>query len=594
MRDPGSPPIPSLSLLAALLVLANLGPESVLGAVNFNFEQRYFVEPGFIAADHAILVADGEFHLIYTVGRQGEGWGEPGNMVDFGHASSPDLVDWTVHPHVIPIDPPGWKERNVWAPHIMRSFGIEYLIYYTGVDSTITQQIGVAYSDDLFDWSESSNNPIYKPDTTWADWQPGQWSNCRDPFVMRLSSGRYAMLTTASTKPGYQGIPEARGAIGLAYGDFWGQWRDSGAPLFINDSFRVIESTYMVERNGIFYLFYNEGGVPGIHYMTSSERFSGWDKSNAQLFEFDGFAAEVFERNNQWLFARVRDGLWDGLSILGIKVDPLTWDGGTPIIGEQNRLFDNWTIISGDAFDLQPTFGDQPAERNGYPSNIEGFFWIATAEQHAGPLAWGCPGCPPDESRTGILRSNEFVIEDDYLAFRMGGGDDIDNLYLSLHLVGGGELRRVTGHGSDVMLDRSWDVRQYIGRSVYLEIADLSATGHVNIDWIHGTDTPPVTGVADQPVAAITPLRALALATPGPAPHRFRITLDRAAPLRLSLFDASGRQVRAVDLGRFDAGVSEVSWDGRANDGVRVPHGVYFYRLDAPHAEARGRLVLVP
>jgi hypothetical protein len=193
-----------------------------------------------------------------------------------------------------------------------------------------------------------------------------------------------------------------------------------------------------------------------------------------------------------------------------------------------------------------------------------------------------------------VLRSNTFTIDRDFLTFRIGGGRDIDNLHLTLHLAGGGELFRASGHDAESMRDAAWDVENLRGQQVYLEIADLSVTGHLNVDWIQGTDTPPVIGVADQPAAALTPLRVIPLASPGPAPSRFRVTLDRQAPLQFVIFDASGRPVRSIDLGRVAAGEHQVTWDGRVENGRHAPRGVYFYRLAAPHAEARGRLVLVP
>ena len=44
-----------------------------------------------------------------------------------------------------------------------------------------------------------------------------------------------------------------------------------------------------------------------------------------------------------------------------------------------------WTIVEGDAFDFQPTFGDNPTARGrGQPSEHEGDWWIGTYEKYQG------------------------------------------------------------------------------------------------------------------------------------------------------------------------------------------------------------------
>ena len=58
------------------------------------------------------------------------------------------------------------------------------------------------------------------------------------------------------------------------------------------------------------------------------------------------------------------------------------------------------------------------------PSNVEGHFWINSAELHAGPIVWGEPESPPNNGLTGIMRSREFTIGADYMVLRVGGGND--------------------------------------------------------------------------------------------------------------------------------------------------------------------------
>ena len=103
----------------------------------------------------------------------------------------------------------------------------------------------------------------------------------------------------------------------------------------------------------------------------------------------------------------------------------------------------------------------------------------------------------------------------------------------------------------------------------------LVATGVLHVR------TPP-TGVGDGAGAV------LALAPPVPNPSgertRFSFTLPTATtgdtPTRLVVFGADGRRVRGLVDDVLEAGVHEVTWDLRAEDGARVSAGVYFARLE--------------
>jgi hypothetical protein len=58
-------------------------------------------------------------------------------------------------------------------------------------------------------------------------------------------------------------------------------------------------------------------------------------------------------------------------------------------------------------------------------------------------------------------------------------------------------------------------------------------------------------------------------------------TLDRDAMVRMAVFDAGGRQVRALVQTSQGAGDYQIRWDGRDDAGDRVTQGIYFYRLQA-------------
>lgn len=88
-------------------------------------------------------------------------------------------------------------------------------------------------------------------------------------------------------------------------------------------------------------------------------------------------------------------------------------------------------------------------------------------------------------------------------------------------------------------------------------------------------------GVAGQDAPAVTGgLRAYP--NPFNPATTLSISLPAAGWTRLTIYDATGRQVRALVDGRRAAGLHEVVWDGRDGNGVALPSGVYFSRLTLP------------
>lgn len=585
-------------LLIALVLFAGLGSVESPAAepVRFDFEQRYFLDPGRIASDHTLVFHDGRYHLFFTVGNQGEGWMMPGNMIDFGHATSTDLIHWEIEEPVLTILPDTWRNRNLWAPHIERGPDGVFQLYYTGVDSTIVQQSGLATSTDLYNWVDADPDSVYHPNPSWAAWQYGTWSNGRDPFVFQLDNV-YAMLTTASIRPEYLGLGN-RGAISMSFSIDGEHFTDAGAPMFINDTYLVLESTHMFRQGPLYYLFYHEQNVPGVRYMTSATPFEGWNKNTAQVLEAEAFAPEIVQGERDLLYTRVKDAMWKEQSILGVKIDPIRWNGITPQIGRQNRMFDDWVVVWGDAFQYQPTFGDRAADHTGMATNIEGLFSINTSEKHAGPLSWGCPECHPDPVPTGVLRSRAFRLTQPTISLRVGGGQNPDSTYVILRAFPSGvELQRATGRGSDFLFPVAWDVSPYVFDWVYLEIVDLARTGlfgHVSVDLIEETEAPPVAGAPESaPGARLSLVRVGP--TPSPGPFRFQFQLSGPSRLRLTVHDVLGRRVTERDLGPWPAGSGRVDWEARDANGEVLPAGIYFYRLaDGDRAASRGKLVLVP
>ncbi|NOT33668.1 MAG: T9SS type A sorting domain-containing protein [Candidatus Eisenbacteria bacterium] len=69
--------------------------------------------------------------------------------------------------------------------------------------------------------------------------------------------------------------------------------------------------------------------------------------------------------------------------------------------------------------------------------------------------------------------------------------------------------------------------------------------------------------------------------------------LPAAGHVRLAIYDLSGRRVRVLRDGQFEAGAHSTPWNGTNSTGERVPSGVYFYAIETPTESRRMKLVLL-
>jgi fructan beta-fructosidase len=138
--------------------------------------------------------------------------------------------------------------------------------------------------------------------------------------------------------------------------------------------------------------------------------------------------------------------------------------------------------------------------------------WIVTGEAFgSGPARGTLPGQMPVEGfegrglvnsfyqgdkTTGTLTSPKFIVQRKYLRFLIGGGNHPGETCINL-LVGGHVVRTASGPndrpgGSERLDWMQWDVAEWLGKEVTLEIVDrhTGGWGHINIDHILQTDQP--------------------------------------------------------------------------------------------------------
>jgi len=239
----------AVGTLCAVVVLVCLFPVNASSLVKFNFEQKYFNEKPLEILDHYVVEMNGEYHLFYLRGNP---------AVDIGHAKTIDFKNWETLDPV--LEPGTWDNLAMWAPHLILVPSVGWYMFYTGVNTSWAQQTGLAISTNLYTWHKSPW-PVYHPDPVWAEWDESTWCHGRDPHVME-HNGKYYMFVTAKTN-------NNQGAVGCAESDDLLSWNDIG-PIYVHDSWHVLESVFIMERNGKFHMFFTEEAVNGTSHVSSA------------------------------------------------------------------------------------------------------------------------------------------------------------------------------------------------------------------------------------------------------------------------------------------------------------------------------------
>nr|WP_269328032.1 hypothetical protein [Kineosporia mesophila] len=149
-----------------------------------------------------------------------------------GHASSADLVSWTVHEEALgPRGPGFFDESATWTGCVVRDAG-QWVMFYTGSrflhdepDHANVETVGRAVSPDLFTWT-ADPQVLLEADPRWyeklgdSSWPEEAW---RDPWVYPVSDG-WNMLITARSRPGEGFGDDDAGVLGRAWSPDLVRW----------------------------------------------------------------------------------------------------------------------------------------------------------------------------------------------------------------------------------------------------------------------------------------------------------------------------------------------------------------------------------
>ncbi|MBC2580221.1 glycoside hydrolase family 32 protein [Clostridium sp. DJ247] len=138
-----------------------------------------------------------------------------------------------------------------------------------------------------------------------------------------------------------------------------------------------------------------------------------------------------------------------------------------------------WTILSGNAF----THSDVTDFTTAQGGNEQTF------GQNGNYHLWGFKN--GGDAQTGVIKSENFVLDSGNMDFLLSGGNDINNLYVALcRASDGAELIKATGANSETYARTIWDsssLAQYVGTECYIKVVDNStgSFGHINLDDVN-------------------------------------------------------------------------------------------------------------
>ncbi|MBC9032904.1 family 43 glycosylhydrolase [Sphingomonas sp. JC676] len=173
----------------------------------------------------------------------------------FNAFSSPDLVHWTKHEHVIDVADIPWAGYAVWAPSVIEREG-RYYMFFGANDIQSDKElggIGLAVADrpegpfkdalgkPLIGAFHNGAQPIdpfvYRDDDGQVYLYYGGWQHCN---VVRLSA-------------------DMRSVIPFPDGSTYKQITPPG----------YVEGSFLIKRNGVYYLMWSEGGWTGPDYSVA-------------------------------------------------------------------------------------------------------------------------------------------------------------------------------------------------------------------------------------------------------------------------------------------------------------------------------------
>ncbi|MBN2023572.1 MAG: family 43 glycosylhydrolase [Pirellulales bacterium] len=263
--------------------------------------------------DHCLIHGPkGQWHLFGITGVMPI---KPTKERLFAHATAKTLLQqpWDKQPHALAYAPEApWRERHLWAPHVVERDGTYYMLYCAGDEDNSKYKLHLATSKDCRAWTRHPANPIVV-----------DGFDARDPFVTQWGD-KWVMYYTATTKP-----EGGNHCVAYVTSDDLIHWGNRGV-AFVDPSEGKwggpCESPQVVRRGDRYYLFLGPRDGNRIEYIGTDVYVSRdpyhW-RIEDRVGHLPAHAPEV---------VRDTDGKWYisdcGWGRRGVFLAPLVWNDG--------------------------------------------------------------------------------------------------------------------------------------------------------------------------------------------------------------------------------------------------------------------------
>jgi len=388
---------------------------------------------------NGMVFYQGEYHLFYQHYPDSNVWGP----MHWGHAVSADLVHWEHLPIALEPDSLGYifsgsvvvDENNTSDLGATDNPPLVAIFTYhdpvrdqAGRNDAQTQAL--AYSLDRGrTWIKYANNPVLLNPGI-RDFRDPKvfWHPETERWVMTLAAKDHVVLYTSPDLKRWEKASE----FGRERGAHGGVWE-------CPDLFVLPIENRPGEQRWVMLVSIGEGGPNG---GSATQYFVG---------DFDG---ETFSLDPD--FAR------------SLGPQPAYVPRGQVFADFEGPDYGGWQA-EGEAIGVKPVAGMLYAQ-----NPVRGYQGQRLVNTFRG-----------GDASTGTLTSPNFVIEQPFLNFQIGGGDLAGKTCLNL-IVDGRVVRTATGSNSEQLRWTSWDVSELTGDSAYLQVVDRAKGewGHVLVDQV--------------------------------------------------------------------------------------------------------------